>query len=401
MLETVREFAAEHIDDLAALERRHAEFFLEVAEEAEPKLRGPEQGEWLERLETDHDNLRVALRWLLEHERPEMVLRLAGALWRFWYARGYLGEGRRWLEEALALSGEATALRVRVLNGAGHLAWAQGDLEQAATLREEGLKLSRQIGDKAGVAASLNGLSFVARMRGEYLAARTLAQQALAIHRELSDRWGIGLSLFLSGAAATFQGDYAAARPLLEEALAVCREVGDLEYISDSLGVLGIMYVNQEDYAAARPVLEEALRIWRTLEDRRGIAKCLSVLGDIALEQREHREARSRCEEALMMFRDLGDKWWIAWSLEGLAKVAAAQKQHTQAVRLFGSAKALRDSAGVSGPAHQRALCERYLAAARDQLDEAAFAAAWDEGRAMILDEAISYALEGEEEASG
>jgi predicted ATPase/class 3 adenylate cyclase len=404
MLETVHEYAREKLQESGetdAIQRRHAEFFLEVAEEAEPKLRGPEQGEWLERLETDHDNLRVALRWLLEHERPEMVLRLAGALWRFWYARGYLGEGRRWLEEALALSGEATALRVRVLNGAGHLAWTQGDLKQAATLREEGLKLSRQMGDKAGVAASLNGLSFVARMRGEYLAARSLAQQALAIHRELSDRWGIGLSLFLSGAAATFQGDYAAARPLLEEALAVCREVGDLEYISDSLGVLGIMYVNQEDYAAARPVLEEALRIMRTLEDRRGIAKCLSVLGDIALEQREHRAARSRCEEALMMFRDLGDKWWIAWSLEGLAKVAAAQKQHTRAVRLFGSAKALRDSAGVSGPAHQRALCERYLAAARDQLDEAAFAAAWDEGRAMILDEAISYALEGEEEATG
>jgi predicted ATPase/class 3 adenylate cyclase len=404
MLETVHEYAREKLQESGetdAIQRRHAEFFLEVAEEAEPKLRGPEQGEWLERLETDHDNLRVALRWLLEHERLEMVLRLAGALWRFWYARGYLGEGRRWLEEALALSGEATALRVRVLNGAGHLAWTQGDLKQAATLREEGLKLSRQMGDKAGVAASLNGLSFVARMRGEYLAARLLAQQALAIHRELSDRWGIGLSLFLSGAAATFQGDYAAARPLLEEALAVCREVGDLEYISDSLGVLGIMYVNQEDYAAARPVLEEALRIWRTLEDRRGIAKCLSVLGDIALEQREHRAARSRCEEALMMFRDLGDKWWIAWSLEGLAKVATAQKQHTRAVRLFGSAKALRDSAGVSGPAHQRALCERYLAAARDQLDEAAFAAAWDEGRAMILDETISYALEGEEEASG
>jgi DNA-binding CsgD family transcriptional regulator len=235
-------------------------------------------------------------------------------------------------------------------------------------------------------------------MRGEYLAARSLAQRALAIHRELSDRWGIGLSLFLSGAAATFQGDYAAARPLLEEALAVCREVGDLEYIADSLGILGIMYVNQEDYAAARPVLEEALRIMRTLEDRRGIARCLSVLGDIALEQREHRAARSRCEEALMMFRDLGDKWWIAWSLDGLAKVAAAQKQHTRAVRLFGSAKALRDSAGVSGPEHQQALCERYLAAARDELDEAAFAAAWDEGRKMTLEQSIEYALFEEEE---
>jgi predicted ATPase/DNA-binding SARP family transcriptional activator/DNA-binding CsgD family transcriptional regulator len=401
MLEPVRKYAREKLKEggeTDAIQRRHAEFFLEVAEEAEPKLRGPEQGEWLERLETDHDNLRVDLRWLLEHERPEMVLRLAGALWRFWYARGYLGEGRQWLEEALALSGEATALRARVLNGAGHLAWAQGDLEQAATLREEGLKLSRQMGDKAGVAASLNGLSFVARMRGEYLAARSLAQRALAIHRELSDRWGIGLSLFLSGAAATFQGDYAAARPLLEEALAVCREVGDLEYIADSLGILGIMYVNQEDYAAARPVLEEALRIMSTLEDRRGVARCLSVLGDIALEQHEHRAARSRCEEALMMFKDLGDKWWIAWSLDGLAKVAAAQKQHTRAVRLFGSAKALRDSAGVSGPAHQRALCERYLAAARDELDKAAFAAAWDEGRKMTLEQSIEYALFEEEE---
>jgi non-specific serine/threonine protein kinase len=160
----------------------------------------------------EHDNLRSALSWALKRGETEVALCLGGALWRFWYLWGYVSEGRRWLEEALALSDdEATILRAEALGGAGHLAWGQGDLDRAAALREEGLELFRQLGDKAGMAAALNGLSFVSRMKRDYGSARAMCEEALAIHRELGDKWGIAQSLFLLGAVAAYQGDHAAA----------------------------------------------------------------------------------------------------------------------------------------------------------------------------------------------
>jgi predicted ATPase/class 3 adenylate cyclase/DNA-binding CsgD family transcriptional regulator len=394
MLETVHEFAREKLEESGeeeAIRRAHADYYLGLAEAAEPRLTTADEEVWLGRLEAEHDNLRAVLSWSLENGQAELALRLCGALWRFWYLGGHLSEGRRWLEEALAQGEEKdSALRAKALGGAGHLAWGQGDFERAAALREEGLKLFRQLGDKAGIAASLNGLSYVSRMRGDYATAGAMCEEALAIHRELDDTWGIAQSLFLSGATAAFQGDRAAARPLLEESVDLFREVGERQSLADAIGVLGMAALSGGDLAVARSLEEESLGIMQSLGYRQGAARALNVLGDVILKEGDHAAARALYERSFVILGDLNDKWWIAWCLEGLAGVAVAQGQPARSARIFGTAEALREAVNGPRPLAHQADHQRRVAAARAGMDEAAFAAAWAEGRAMTPEQAVA-----------
>jgi DNA-binding CsgD family transcriptional regulator/tetratricopeptide (TPR) repeat protein len=403
MLETIREYAIEQLtasEEEEAIRHAHADYYVALAEEVEPKLTTAEQGAWLERLETEHDNLRSAFSWALKRGETEVALRLGGSLWRFWYMWGYMSEGRRWLEAALVLSGAgATLLRAKALGGAGHLAWGQGDLDRAAVLHEEGLELYRQSGDKAGIATALNGLSFVSRMRRDYTKARAMCEEALAIHRELDDRWGIAQSLFLLGAVAAYQGDHVAARPPLEESVALFQETGDREGLADALGVLGMTALSRGDLAAARSLAGESRTIFESIGDRRGVAKTLTVMGDIFLEEGELEAARARHEEGLEILRDLDDRWGMAWCLEGLAGVTASQGQPARAARIFGAAEALREAIEGPRPPVRQAIYKREVAAARAGLDDKAFAAAWAEGRAMAPEQAL--ATEEQTSASG
>jgi predicted ATPase/class 3 adenylate cyclase len=396
MLETIREFANGKLEgsgEAEALRRVHAEHFLALAEEAEPRLTTGEQVPWLNRLEDEYDNLRGALSWSLERREGETALRLGGALWRFWYVRGHTSEGRRWLEEALSLNARgAESLRARALNGAGHLAWSQDDHQRAEVLREESLALSRQAGDKREIADALNGLGFVALRRGNFEAARKMHEEALLLSREIGDRWGIAHSIDLSGRAAAFQGDYAAARPRLEAALEMFREVGDRSGIAESIGIIGMAALGEGDYQAARLRFEEARKIMSSLGDRRGIGKTTTVLGDAVFNQGDRDAARSLYVEALEDIKDQRDKWWIAWCLEGMAGVD--QNELGRAVRLFGAAAALREEIGAPRPPAFRGYHERNLTAVRNQLGQEAFEKGWAEGGQMMLDEAIEYALE-------
>lgn len=394
MLETIREYALERLSSSGeeeSIRRAHTDYYLELAESAEPHLTTAEQVAWLDLLESEHDNLRAALRWSLKREDAKTALRLGRALWRFWYLRCYLSEGQRWLEEALAKSGGATVLRAGVLSGAGHIAWSRGEFERAAALRGESLKLFRRLGDKVGTAASLNGLSFVSRMRGDYATAREMCEEALAIYRELDDRWGIAQSLFLLGATAAFEGDHAAARPLLEESVALYRKVGERQGLADALGVLGMSASSRGDYGAAIPLMEESRAIMKSVGYRRGLAKTSSCLGDIALSRGEHDRARALYEEGMEILQELDDRWWMAWCLEGLAGVAASRGQPGRAARVFGATEALREEIKGPRPAAHRADYERMISDARPQLDEETFAAAWEEGRAMTPAEALAF----------
>jgi ATP/maltotriose-dependent transcriptional regulator MalT len=320
----------------------------------------------------------------------EAALRLGVALWRFWYVRCYLSEGRQRLEEALAMDGGATDLRARALDGAGHLAWCQGDFERAAARREESLKLSRELEDKAGIAASLNGLAWVARMRGDYATSRSLLEEALAIHRELDDRRGLAESLFLLGGTDTFEGkNHEAARSLLEEALVLYREVGDRQGAADSVGVLGMVALSRGEYEQARSLVEESRALMKSVGDRRGFAKTSNVLGDITLGQGDHAAAGDLYEGARKVFADLDDGWWLAWSLEGLAGVDAARGRFARAARIFGAAEALREEIHSPRPTALQAVYDRGLATVRAGLDEAAFAAAWAAGREMAPERAL------------
>ena len=230
MLETIHEYARERLEESGAAEelRWHAAYYLSLAEMVEPQLVGPEQGRWMARLEAEHGNLRAVLSWSRATDATETGLRLAGALWRFWWVRGYLNEGRAWLEDLLARSGEvATAMRAKALRGAGVLAWVQGNYGRATALFEEALALHRDLGDRRGIATALGNLGAVARYQGDYRRATTLYEEALARVRDLGDTHGIAIGLSSLGAVAWVQGDHRRATAQLAEALVLSQAVGD------------------------------------------------------------------------------------------------------------------------------------------------------------------------------
>jgi predicted ATPase/DNA-binding CsgD family transcriptional regulator len=397
MLETIREYAQERLQassEEEAVRRIHAGYYLALAEEAGPWLTTAEQMRWLDLLETEHNNLRAALSWSLRSEDVETALHLAGVLWRFWYVRGHLSEGMRWLERALELEGGDLSLRSRVLAGGGELAHSQGDLDRAQELREVGLALAKQLGDEVQTADALNGLAFVIRRRGEFARARAMHQEALELYRKLDDGWGISRSMDLLGRAAAFQGDFEAALPLLREGLSMWGQVGDREGIAESTALIGMVALGEGDYATARSQLRESRNIMDELGDPRGVAKMAVALADVNLNDGDPEAARELYEQALTLFQDAEDKWWLSWCLEGMAEVAVSEAQPSRATRLFGAAASLREEIGAPRPPAFCAYCERDLATARRQLGEEAFAEARTEGRGMGLQAAIEYALD-------
>jgi predicted ATPase/DNA-binding CsgD family transcriptional regulator len=391
MLQTIREYALECLaasGEAMQIQNAHAVYYLALAEEAEPRLTSGEQRLWLDRLEAEHDNLRAALRWSLEQGESAMALRLGGALWPFWHVRGYLSEGRRWLEDALAGGGSASAsVRAKALNGAGTLAHYQSDYGRAAELCGKSLQLSRQLEDKKGIASALNGLALVARSGERYAAARGMYEEAREMFRELGDEWGVAHSLHYEGISVWQQGKHAEARPLLEKSLKLYRELGDRQGIA---GVLHLLRVAQDDYETARAMCEESVHICREIGDKRGMARGLIGLGEVALGQGDFPTARAAYQESTAIFEELGDKWFLAVSLDGLAGVIAAEGQSTRAAKLLGAAEALLEAIGAPLPLHCRPAHERTLAAIRARLDDKSLAAAWAEGRAMTPEQAVA-----------
>jgi predicted ATPase/DNA-binding winged helix-turn-helix (wHTH) protein len=360
LVETVRQYARDRLEDTggsAAVRVRHRDYYLALAEEADLKLKGAEQAEWLRRFQDEHDNLRAGLEWSLVEAGPKGGLRLCGALQRFWWTRGHFTEGRQWCTRVLCKAGaeERTRERAKVLNEAGALARYQGDYPAARALHEESLAILRELGDRFGIAVSLNNLGNVACGQSDYLAGRAMYEQSLAIYRELGDRYGIATSLSNTGSEAVNQGDYPAATALLKESLAIHRELGD----------------------------------------RSGIALSLSNLGHVALNQGDHPAARALYEESMAISREIGQHWAIPYSLEGLAAVAASLQDSLRAARIWGATERSRVEIGAPLSPNERSGYDRHVAAARIASgDDAAFDRAWQEGRRLTLDQAIDLALE-------
>jgi predicted ATPase/class 3 adenylate cyclase/DNA-binding CsgD family transcriptional regulator len=409
MLETVREYAVERLaaaGEEEAARRAHAAHYLTLAEAAERGLFGAESGTWLDRLEAEHDNCRAALRWALDRGETETALRLCGALWQFWYVRGYLGEGSRWLEEALAAAGllerdpagaagggaTPSALAVKALNGAGVLAHYQGDYGRAAALCGEGLALARRHGDKVGTAAALDGLAVVARSGGDYATAHTMYQEAIAIQREVGDRAGLAHSLRYLGVLFWAQRDCGAARPLVEQALAVAREVGDSQHMAGALGLLGYIHHDQGDTAAAASVLQEALRLQTELGNKRGMARAIWGLARVAEAQGDVALAHARFLESAVLFDAMGDRFFFANCLDGLAHQALNAGRPQLATRLLGAAQAVLEAIGTARLPLGQAEYERSLAEVRRALGREGVAVPFAAGLALSPDQALAEA---------
>ena len=374
MLETIREYALEQLDasgELEAVRSRHAKFFVTLAETARPASKGPQQVQWFNRLEREHPNMRAALAWSRTQTSGQTGLRLSVALGDFWAERGHLSEGRAWLTDALMQSETSVAsrtptqahleLRAKALGRAGLLALWQSDLANAQAAVEASLALRQELGDSTGIALELSHLGMV----------------------------------FLN------HGDHERSGALLKESLALSRTVGDVRRVAWCLFYLGLLAYTQRYSRQAGQLWEESLTYFRAEEELWGSATICTYLSMVALDQGDGDRARTHVAESLTLLQEVHDRWMTALTLEVFAGLVAAQRQRPadaqwrciQAARMFGAAEALRTSIGAPTPPVNRTAYERAVAAARAQLDAGTWAAAWAEGQAMALEEAIAYAL--------
>ncbi len=364
MLEPVRQHARGKLEARAesdAARRRHAAFFLDLAEEAEPGLRGPEQEAWFERLEAEHDNLRAALRRSLETGESETAVRLAGALGGFWISRAHLAEGRAWLETALEKGGTPSPHVGKVLFWAGNMAREQADYERAEALGEESLRLARDIGDEATEATVLYDLGLLSLYQSSYEKSTSRLEEAFILQRESGNAVGVSLTLQALGLVATVRKDYDRATELHDEALALARETGDAVATVFALGSGALVAVERGDYEKATSLRKEGLRL-------------------------------------AMRF---GHERLIIYYLHISAMQATGEGRLARAARLWGASGALQEAIGsVPSPVETNSF-EPYISAVREGLDAPTREAAWDEGRAMTRDEAADFALSEKERPGG
>jgi predicted ATPase/DNA-binding SARP family transcriptional activator len=403
MLESIREYALERLAERGETElwrRRHALYALALAERIEPELGGPLQGPLLEQLEREHDNMRAALRWMLDRGQLDLGSRLCIALWWFWFVRGHLSEGRQWLELTIEqnhtpeLPAERALPQAKLLNAAGVLAHDQGDYPRSIVLHEASLAIVRRLNYPKGIAASLNNLGLVARSQGDYQRAATYYAESLALRRAEGDDWSAAVALSNLALVARDQGEYDQAVAMFEESLALRRKLGDQRGIAMLLNHLGVAAYHQGDYQRSAALHAQSLALQQELTDRAGISDSLYGLAQAARAQGDQAGARRYYQEALALRRELGDQAGMAASLEGLAAVAGATSHPQQAARLLGTATALRTTLSAPRlPLDQRDY-ERLAAGIRELLGEVAFATAWTEGQAMSLEQIVVMVLD-------
>jgi non-specific serine/threonine protein kinase len=399
MLETIRRYAGEKLresGEAPALAARHLDWFLRLAELAEGRCRGPEQGAWFSRLEAELDNLRAALAWSCgEGARPHACLRLCGALGRFWEVHAHLSEGRRWIETALSVGrDEPAALRARALHAGGILALRQGGYEHAKAALEQSAELWRGEGARRELAETLRVLGFVEQLLGDYDRAGALYAHSLDVFREDGDLAGIARTVGDLGLLAMDRGDHVRAAACFEESLSANRRLGDERGVATQLHNLGEALHRTGDHRRAAALVEESLALSRALGSRHLTAYSLHLLGNIANGLGESGRALSLFAEALSADRELGDDGGVAYVLEGLACTWVARGDPERALRLIGAAAALREAIKLVPSPAEQAWLERYAGSAREMLGAGVSQRALAEGRALGLERAVAHALE-------
>ncbi len=390
LLEMLRQYGMEKLiaaGALAEARRRHRDYFLRLGEPAELELEGPAQLSWLNRLEQEHDNIRAALRWSIEEQRDDSAARLASGVWRFWLVRGYLGEGRRWLNQALALVPERNLTRARALLALSILTFHQEGYDAAIALAEDALALFRALNHTKGIGTAVLNTGILALSNGDYARAMACFEESLPICSQVGYTHGVVLSLSSMGQAALRLGEYARAQTLGVESIALARASGDMRNIAGALTDLGVTFYAQGAYARALPYFEESLAMRRPHGDKGGAAHTLLYLGRLALEQARPADARACFQESLALRLAIGDLEGQATALEGLAALATQAGDGVVAARCLGAAEVARERVHPAAHSHihafDRAFTQRWLAAVRALLGEEAFARELAAGRAL------------------
>jgi predicted ATPase len=445
MLETIREYAYAQLqaaDEATEAHQRHRDWCLNLAEQAERNLRGPDQLIWLNRLEQETHNLRGALTWCLAHPAAvEPGLRLAGALYWFWHLHSHFSEGCDWLDKMLALKIEPDAplstrrARAKALCVAAQLHGFEVNSSRATALSESGFALSLEIGDIDGIVFALTTpLLTLGGQPGGLQRTIALAEEILPLCRAAGDRFGVAQLLDnVLGPAALAQGDLVRAVALHEEALALRRDLGDLDGIAWSLFLLAGLALINDDEARAQALYEESRTLWQQVGNRRMYANALNELGRLTLKQDRYFQAKALFEESLATYEGFGDRCRAALAQCSLAVVACQQRDYELAytylrklaatVQDFNRPPLIADYfSAVAGLAYatgalehvvrlisvaqsaldrttrqrmmDHARHEEMLMTARTVLDQAVFDQAWLEGQTMTLEAAVAYVLD-------
>jgi predicted ATPase len=396
MLETIREYALERLTasgETEALRRRHAAYFLALAEMAEPHLSGRNQVAWSARLEQEHYNLRAVFAWSRSAEDDAAIgMRLAGALYWFWMIHSHFSEARIWLDDMLDRPNAAVpAAYAKALLAAGAMAVNQGEVARSIILHEESLALYRGLGDAAGTAEALLWLGRAKVWQGAYAQAHSLLAEGLAMFQVQQNTWMIMWALQSLGDMAFNNAEVPQAHTYFQEALVLCSDLGDMFGSAHARANLGRAAHALGDDRQAQIYYAESLAAFREL-GQRNIAHLYLDLGRLARTQGDITQARTYYTQSMALFREFMDKQRLPECFEDIAGLAGAA-QPASAARLFGAAEAVRESAGIPLPPVQRAAYERDLAEARAQLDQVAWETAWATGRGLTLEQAIAEAL--------
>jgi DNA-binding CsgD family transcriptional regulator/tetratricopeptide (TPR) repeat protein len=415
-------------------------YYLQLAQQAEPALVGPQQAGWLQRLEQEHDNLRAALEWALEQgtdeqaqERRELALRLSTALQLFWVMHGHYSEARTFLERILAgKGGESASLRARTWQATAEFAVMQGNYDRAKVLAQQSLDLCRELEDTRGIANSLYLLAEAAAATCESARALALYEERVRLMRHIGESEEIAHALLSLATELGFQGEYARGQALYDEVLLLFRKAGNELWVGATLvwsaillfwsamsdiatvrqryeqgqaliarvghrplmaiacSVEAMITLSEGQVARADKLAQEALMIHQKMGYKRHIPLAHHILGRVAVQRGDLSEAWGHYEESLALGQEMGGKWAIPFNLEGLASVLATQGQLSRAAQLWGAAEAQREAATNPLPTVDRPSYERAVTTVRAQLGEQAFAVAWQEGRSMKLEQVIA-----------
>jgi predicted ATPase/DNA-binding NarL/FixJ family response regulator len=357
MLGIIREFALEQLTahgETAESVRRHAAWYVALVERVEPELYGGrQQGNYLDLLESEHENLRAALAWLIDSGAKEDALRLATASLRFWYTRGHLSEGRNWLERVLAEPAHAPpALRAKALIGLAILSWPQDDRQRAIAAVEKALPLVEGTADREGLAFARLAQAYMALDQGDLALAVRTAHEGKRLYETLGRRWDAGMLTLCLIKVEHIQGDLAGAEALCEEAIALFRDIGD-EY---------------------------------------GLASTQFSLGLIRMAQGDPTSALSLQASALKSYQALGERLYVAASLEAMAVVLESLNEAERSARLLAAAHRLRTMLGTATFFSDSVARERTVAADLAVLGKSGFDAAWNAGESAPLDTVVDDA---------
>jgi predicted ATPase/DNA-binding XRE family transcriptional regulator len=436
LLETVRQYAMDRAtaDDQIAARDAHLRWYVLLAERAERHLFRAGREQWLKELDTEQSNIRAALEWAVSAARPELGMRLAGALHGFWWYRGHVREGRQWAERLLALHSDTnrTAARAKALAVAGIYAWIKGSQEKALSHVEESVGIWREVGDRYGLAFSLmqlagahadpavircsfaesreiftalgdiEGIALSLYLEGyvsyrgldDVASATVLVAEARRLFRAQNDRLNLGSCAYLLGEMAFYEGAAERAQSLFEESLPLLREAGDKRQTALALSYLARIADHLGDTDRALALLEESQAIRYERGDAAAISEGLAIQAMICMRHGQLQRSAALLAESLELERSRNSPSGMARILEAIAVLAHAQGNPRRAASIFGAAQALREASGDALTPTWRALYDRTVAAVRAALDEDTFTTAWATGRSLALDEAIGEAME-------